>query len=226
MNAAVVLLSGGLDSATVLAIAKQNASPITALSFDYGQRHRFELTAAKIIAKHLNANQHLILNIDTRAVAASALTDPTIPVPKHNPQQTTTNEISAGDIPATYVPARNTIFLAHALGLAECINATEIYLGVNALDYSGYPDCRPEFIHAFQNLANLATKSATEGTPIKIIAPLINMTKAQIIKTGTTLGVDYSLTHSCYDPDPDSGAACGQSPSSARRWRDAERGCG
>ena len=209
MNSAVVLLSGGLDSATVLAIAKQKTNNLTALSFDYGQRHRFELTAAKTIAKHLGANQHVILNIDTRAVAKSALTNPNIKVPKHNHSKITTSEITTSSIPITYVPARNTIFLAHALGLAESINANKIYLGVNALDYSGYPDCRPEFINAFEKLANLATKSAVEGNTFQILAPLINMTKAQIIKTGTTLGVDYALTHSCYDPDPESGAACG-----------------
>ena len=224
MNSAVVLLSGGLDSATVLAIAKHENNKVTALSFDYGQRHRHELTAAQNIAENLHADQHIILNIDHRVVASSALTNPEITVPKHDPDlEGSEEQITSGDIPVTYVPARNTIFLAHALGLAESIGATDIFIGVNAVDYSGYPDCRPEFIAAFEKLANLATKEGVERrvgeNAFRICAPLMSMTKSQIIQTGIRLGVDYSLTHSCYDPELETGAACGRCDSCILRRR-------
>ena len=200
---AVVLLSGGLDSATTLAIAQQQGFAVHALSFDYGQRHRFELDAAEKIARAAGVAGHRIVRIDLSAEGGfghSALTD-RIPVPKDRPD--------GGDIPATYVPARNTIFLSIALGYAEGVGAFDLFLGVNAVDYSGYPDCRPEFVRAFQRLANLATAAAAEGRGrFSLHAPLLHMSKADIIRTGLALGVDYSLTHSCYDPDPD-GAACG-----------------
>jgi 7-cyano-7-deazaguanine synthase len=197
MKNAIILLSGGLDSATVLALAiHQGFSPHT-LSFDYGQRHRHELTAAQNLATHYKVARHVTLKIDLRAFGHSALTD-NIPVPK--------DALVPNEIPITYVPARNTVFLSFALAYAETSSAFDIFLGVNAIDYSGYPDCRPQFIQAFQNLANLATKSAVESqppNPIKIHAPLIQMSKAQIIQTGTKLDVPYHLTHSCYDPTPE-----------------------
>lgn len=198
---AVVLLSGGLDSATVLAIAKQEGFAPHALSFNYGQRHSIELDSARKLSQ-IFATQHSVISFDLRQFGGSALTSD-IEVPKNRPYA----EISSG-IPVTYVPARNTIFLSFALGLAEVIGSTDIFVGVNALDYSGYPDCRPEFIEAFERLANLATKAGVEGQKFRIHAPLIKMTKAQIIGWGTDLGVDYSLTSSCYDPSPD-GRACG-----------------
>ena len=198
---AVVLLSGGLDSATVLAIAHRDGFAPHTLSFDYGQRHRVELNAAKKLATAFGA-EHSVLSFDLRQFGGSALTG-NIDVPKDRPE----SQISDG-IPVTYVPARNTIFLSFALGLAEVIGSGDIFVGVNALDYSGYPDCRPEFIDAFQRLAGLATKSGVEGQRIRIHAPLIQMSKAQIIATGSELGVDYSLTSSCYDPSPE-GLACG-----------------
>lgn len=198
---AVVLLSGGLDSATVAAIARQQGFSLHALSFDYGQRHRIELQCARRLAEAFGA-QYSVIAFDLRQFGGSALTAE-IDVPKDRPEQ----EMSSG-IPVTYVPARNTIFLSFALGLAEVIGSADIFIGVNALDYSGYPDCRPEFIEAFQNLANLATKAGIEGHPFKIHAPLVHMTKAEIIATGAKLGVDYSLTSSCYDPSPE-GLACG-----------------
>ena len=200
---AVVLTSGGLDSTTILAIAKQRGYLVYSLSFSYGQRHSFELQAAEKIAKRFKAAEHLVLELDLRKFGASALTDD-IPVPKSSDDNITTEAI-----PITYVPARNTIFLSLALAWAETLDASDIFIGINALDYSGYPDCRPEYIKAFESMANLATKAAVEGKMnLKIHAPLINMTKAQIIKTGIALGVDYSITHSCYDPTP-SGLACG-----------------
>ena len=200
---AVVLLSGGLDSATVLALAKSQGFACHALSFDYGQRHRSELAAASAIAKHLGAVRHQTAVIDLRAFGGSALTAD-LAVPKDRPE----GEMSQG-IPITYVPARNTIFLSFALGWAEVLGAFDIFIGVNALDYSGYPDCRPDFIAAFERLANLATKVGVEGTgQFRIHAPLIHLRKAQIIQMGQALGVDFALTHSCYDPDP-AGAACG-----------------
>jgi len=200
---AVVLLSGGLDSATTLAITRKEGYACYALSFDYGQRHDFELQAARRVAAALGAVDHRIVRIDLSAAGGfgrSALTDD-IDVPK--------DRSDAAEIPITYVPARNTIFLSIALGYAEVIGAFDIFLGVNAIDYSGYPDCRSEFVEAFQTLANLATAAGVEGQGrFAIRAPLIRMTKAQIIRTGLDLGVDYSLTHSCYDP-ADDGAACG-----------------
>jgi 7-cyano-7-deazaguanine synthase len=200
---AVVLLSGGLDSATTLAIARAEGHAVHALSFRYGQRHAIELTAAAQVARHLGAQRHVVAEIDLRAFGGSALTD-TIAVPKGR-----SAGAMATAIPITYVPARNTIFLAHALGWAEVIGAGSIYIGVNALDYSGYPDCRPEFIAAFERLANLATRSATElGRPLTIRAPLVDLTKAEIIRRGMALGVDFGMTRSCYDPDPD-GRGCG-----------------
>ncbi len=199
---AVVLLSGGLDSATVMAISRDQGYEIYALSFDYGQRHRFELDAARKVAATLGARQHLVLSMDMRSIGGSALTDKRIEVPKSGPDH-------AG-IPVTYVPARNTIFLSYALAWAEVLNAEHIFIGANCVDYSGYPDCRPAFIKAFENLANLATKSAVEGKcHIRIHAPLLTMTKSEIILKGISLGLDYSITHSCYDPDHQ-GLACGQ----------------
>ena len=199
---AVVLLSGGLDSATVLAIAIEQGFSPHALSFDYGQRHRVELEAAKRLAADAGV-PHSVIAFDLRQFGGSALTGD-IEVPKNRAAK----EMSAS-IPITYVPARNTIFLSFALGVAETIGAFDIFAGMNALDYSGYPDCRPEFVAAFQNLANLATKAGVEGQKFTIHTPLIHMTKAQIIQTGTNLGVNYALTTSCYDPARD-GKACGQ----------------
>ena len=198
-----MLLSGGLDSATVAAMVKRDGFAIHALSFRYGQRHAVEMEAAGRVAESIGVLEHTYQTIDLRAFGGSALTDD-LDVPK----SASVEEIAAG-IPVTYVPARNTIFLSLALGYAEVIGARDIFLGVNAVDYSGYPDCRPEFIAAFGALANLATKAAIEGALFTIHAPLISMNKAQIIRTGTDLGVDFSRTHSCYDPTPD-GAACGQ----------------
>ena len=199
---AVVLLSGGLDSATVLALAKEQGYEVHALSVDYGQRHRVELTAAQQIARAAGVAQHRLVRIDNAVFAGSALTD-NIDVPKSRSE----TEI-ADRIPETYVPARNTLFLAYALAWAETLGATDIFIGVNAVDYSGYPDCRPEFIAAFEELANRATKSAVEGKRLKIHTPLIHMSKAEIIRAGTRAGIDYSLTCSCYDPAPD-GRPCG-----------------
>jgi 7-cyano-7-deazaguanine synthase len=196
---AVVLLSGGLDSATALAIAKAEGFEPYALSFDYGQRHSVELECAEWQATEQGAQQHIQMKIDLRQFGGSALTS-NLEVPKDR------NEAEMSDsIPITYVPARNTVFLSFALGFAEVIGATEIYLGVNALDYSGYPDCRPEFISAFENLANLATKSGVEGSRMRIHAPLIHLTKAQIIQRGISGGVNYAKTTSCYDPLPNGG---------------------
>lgn len=203
-NEAVVLLSGGLDSATTLAIALQQGFACHALSFDYGQRHKFELEAARRVAAAMGAADHRIVTLDLSAGGGfghSALTDD-IAVPKDRTE-------TGKDIPATYVPARNTIFLSVALGYAEVLGAFDIFLGVNAVDYSGYPDCRPAFVEAFERMANLATAAAVEGRgKFAIHAPLIHMTKGQIIRTGLGLGVDYGLTHSCYDPRPD-GKPCG-----------------
>jgi len=199
---AVVLLSGGLDSTTTLAIAKDLGFETFALSFRYGQRHAFELEAARRVAKSLGASQHVIADIDLRVFGGSALTAP-IPVPKGR----SVGEMST-EIPVTYVPARNTIFLAFAMAWAEVLQATDIFIGVNALDYSGYPDCRPEFITAFERLASLATKAGIEGNSLTIHTPLITLTKAEIVRKGLSLGVDYGLTSSCYDPGP-GGEACG-----------------
>lgn len=210
---AVVLLSGGLDSTTTLAIAKADGFETYALSFRYGQRHAFELEAARRIAQSFGAAKHVIVDIDLRLFGGSALTSD-IPVPKGR----SIDEMSAG-IPITYVPARNTIFLSFALAWVEVLGASDVYIGVNALDYSGYPDCRPEYVAAFQQMANRATKAAVEGRQdLKIHTPLIQMTKAQIIQRGLMLGVDYSLTSSCYDPAP-SGDACGKCDSCLLRLK-------
>lgn len=213
---AVILLSGGLDSATVLAIAKHEGFQPYALSFRYGQRHGVELAAARRVADSLGAVRHLIADIDLRMIGGSALTSD-IDVPHH----ADADELEDG-IPVTYVPARNTIFLSFALAWAETLGANDIFLGVNALDYSGYPDCRPEYIAAYQSMARLATKAGVEEHGrLTIHAPLIELTKAQIIERGLALGVDYGLTHSCYDPDPD-GRACGSCDSCLLRGRGFE----
>jgi 7-cyano-7-deazaguanine synthase len=201
---AVVLLSGGIDSTTAMAIAKSEGFEVFSLSFRYGQRHSHELEAAKKVAKVLGAKEHLVIDIDLRKIGGSALTDD-ISVPKNRNEK----EMSA-DIPVTYVPARNTIFLSYALAWAEVLGVADIFIGVNAIDYSGYPDCRPGYIEAYERMANLATQAGVEGrTKLMIRTPLIQMTKADIIRKGRELGVDYSLTHSCYDPSPE-GKACGQ----------------
>lgn len=201
---AVVLLSGGLDSATAAAVAREEGFDLYALTVDYGQRHRFELEAARRVARHVKVHRHYQARLETPGLGGSALTDE-IDVPKDR-----TEEQMAAEIPVTYVPARNTVLLALALGYAEVLGAADLFLGVNAVDYSGYPDCRPEFIAAFGQLANLATKAAVEGRMrFTVHTPLIHLTKAEIIRWGTALGVDYALTHSCYDPDP-TGAACGR----------------
>jgi 7-cyano-7-deazaguanine synthase len=205
LRPAVVLLSGGLDSATTLAIAKAEGFEPHALSFRYGQRHEIELEAARRVAQSIGVARHTILDIDLRAFGGSALTSEEIAVPKGRSLQQ-----MSYDIPVTYVPARNTIFLSFAMGWAEVLGSADVFIGVNALDYSGYPDCRPEFIEAFQRMANLATRAGVEGaTQLKIHTPLILMTKAQIIRRGLELGVDYSLTITCYDPSED-GTACGE----------------
>ena len=194
---AVVLLSGGIDSTTTLAIARDEGLACYALSFDYNQRHRVELEAAANVAKALGVIDHRVVKIDLRAFGGSALTDD-IDVPKDRPP-----EVMNEGIPITYVPARNTIFLSFALAYAEVLSSTDIFIGVNAIDYSGYPDCRPQYIKAFETMSNLATKMGVEGRRITIHTPLIDLTKAQIIKRGIDLGVDYSLTFSCYDPESD-----------------------
>ena len=195
---AVVLLSGGLDSATTLAIARQRGFACYALSVHYGQRHAAELAAAADVARSLGAVEHRVMGVDLAGIGGSALTDPSIDVP----------ESPTEGIPVTYVPARNTLMLALALGWAEVLEATHIFIGVNAVDYSGYPDCRPEYIAAFERMANLATRAAVEGALLRIHAPLIDLAKAQIIQRGNALGVDYGLTVSCYQADED-GHACG-----------------
>lgn len=203
MSKAVVLLSGGLDSATMLAIARRQGFEPCAITFRYGQRHAIEIDAARQIVQAMNVKEHLEVDFDLRSMGGSALTS-AIDVPKGR----STEQMQDG-IPATYVPARNTIFLSFALGYAETLNASHIFVGVNALDYSGYPDCRPEYIRAFEAMARLATKSAMEGTePLTLHTPLINLTKSEIIQRGLELNVDYSLTRSCYDPN-ESGQACG-----------------
>lgn len=212
-TAAVVLVSGGLDSATTLAIARSEGFRPFAISFDYGQRHRYELEAARRVCAAQGVVRHLVFRIDLSQFGGSALTSD-LPVPKDR----TEAEMSAG-IPITYVPARNTVFLAIALGWAETLGAFDIFIGVNAVDYSGYPDCRPEFIRAFADLANLATKAGVEGAGRwQIHTPLISLSKAEIIRRGTALGVDYSLTHSCYDPDG-SGRPCGRCDSCRLRLK-------
>ncbi len=214
---AVILLSGGVDSATASAIARTQGFELYALTFRYGQRHDAEVRAAESVARAVGAVRHVIQTIDLRAFGGSALTD-AIEVPK----SASVEEIGGG-IPITYVPARNTIFLAFALGYAEVIGSSDIFIGVNAVDYSGYPDCRPDFIAAFQRLADVATKAGVSGASIKVHAPLISMSKAEIIREGGRLGVDFSLTHSCYDPTPE-GLACGRCDSCLLRrqgFRDA-----
>lgn len=209
MRKAVILYSSGLDSTTCLAIAQDQGFTPYAISFDYGQRHRHELDLARANAKKLGAVEHLVVAFDLRQVGGSALTSE-IEVPKAG---------VADDIPVTYVPARNTIFLSFALGWAEVLGAYDIFIGVNALDYSGYPDCRPEYIEAYERMANLATKAGVEGTGhFTIHTPLINLTKAEIIKQGMALGVDYSQTHSCYDPTPE-GLSCGSCDSCRLRLK-------
>jgi 7-cyano-7-deazaguanine synthase len=201
---AVVLLSGGLDSTTTLAIAKAEGFRLHALTFQYGQRHAIEIGAARRVAQAMGVERHVIVDIDLRIFGGSALTDD-LAVPKSR-----TPDEMAASIPITYVPARNTVFLAYALAFAEVTESGDIFIGVNALDYSGYPDCRPEFIRAFEGMANLATKAAVEGRQrLRLHTPLLQLTKAQIIQRGAALGVDYRLTHSCYDPSPD-GVSCGQ----------------
>ena len=213
---AVILLSGGVDSATAAAIAKREGYDLHALSFHYGQRHERELECASKIAQFLRAKTHKVIRFDLRAIGGSALTDE-IAVPKGRSE----TEI-AGGIPVTYVPARNTIFLSFALALAERIGSEDLFFGANQLDYSGYPDCRPEFISAFEQLAQLATRAGVEGSSrFQIRAPLIKLTKAEIIRLGTGLGVDYSLTHSCYDPSEE-GRACGRCDSCQLRRRGFE----
>lgn len=197
---AVVLLSGGLDSYTAAAVAKRDGFTLSALSFNYGQRHVTELDASRAVAKSLGVTQHLELDFDLTKIGGSSLTS-TMDVPKDQP-------IDPKVIPSTYVPARNTIFLSVAMGWAEVLGAADIYIGVNALDYSGYPDCRPEFINAFEHLARLATRAGVEGGALTIHTPLIDLSKADIIRLGLSLGLDYGLTHSCYDPLP-SGRPCG-----------------
>ncbi len=199
---AIVLLSGGIDSTTTLAIAKDQGFEINAISFRYGQRHQVELDAAKRIATYFNVKKHLIVDINLRAIGGSALTSD-LEVPKDR----NIDKISK-QVPVTYVPGRNIIFLSLALAWAEVVGAMDIFIGANAIDFSGYPDCRPEFLSAFEKMANLGTKAGVEGTKITIQAPLIKLTKAKIIRKGLELGVDYSLTHSCYDPSAN-GKACG-----------------
>ncbi len=213
---AVCLLSGGLDSSTCLALARRDGFECYALSFDYGQRHRVELKAAARVAASLGAAEHVVAKIDLRRFGGSALTAD-VAVPKAR----SAAEMEHG-IPITYVPARNTIFLSFALAWAEVLEAADIYIGVNALDYSGYPDCRPEYIEAFERMANLATKAGVEGrTSLRIHTPLIAMTKAQIVRQGRALGLDFSLTHSCYDPGP-GGEPCGECDSCLLRRKGFE----
>lgn len=200
---AVVLLSGGLDSTTVLALAKAAGFTPVCLSIAYGQRHSVELERSRAVAKAMGVRDHRVVSVDLRAIGGSALTD-SIEVPKHDD----VSQVTA-DIPVTYVPARNTIFLGLALGLAEAVGSTDLFIGVNAVDYSGYPDCRPEFIRAFEALANLATRAGVEGKRFTVHVPLAGMSKAEVIRAGVAAGVDYALTHSCYDPTLE-GLACGR----------------
>ena len=217
MKKAVILLSGGLDSATCLAIAIDSGFLPYALSFRYGQRHEFELDSAKAVSKSMGVEKHIILDIDLRAFGGSALTDD-IEVPKDRDETNITNEI-----PVTYVPARNTIFLSFGLAYAETLRANDIFIGVNALDYSGYPDCRPEYIASFQHMANLATKAGVEEkSDTNIHTPLIDLTKSDIIKAGLNLNVDYGLTHSCYDPEQN-GYSCGHCDACQLRIRGFEK---
>ncbi len=214
MAQAIVLLSGGLDSATTLALAREEGFACRALSFRYGQRHSREVDAARRVARSLGAVEHRLIDIDLRTFGGSALTDSQIEVPKDRADLG-----DSAEIPLTYVPARNTIFLSYALAWAEVLGAFDLFIGVNSTDYSGYPDCRAEFVAAFEAMANLATAAAVQGRGrYRIHTPIIRMTKAQIIRTGTQLGVDYSLTHSCYDPDPQ-GRSCGRCDSCRLRLK-------
>ena len=214
---AICLLSGGLDSSTCLGVARRDGYDCYALSFDYGQRHRIELEAAARVAAHFGVSEHRVAQIDLRAFGASALTDDRLEVPK----QRAVEEMSQG-IPITYVPARNTIFLSFALAWAEVLECSDIFIGVNAIDYSGYPDCRPEFIQAFENMANLATKAGVEGrTHLRIHTPLARLNKAGIVRLAAEVGVDFGLTHSCYDPDQ-RGRPCGQCDSCLLRRKGFE----
>lgn len=213
---AVVLASGGLDSTTIMAMARHKGYDIYALTFDYGQRHKIEIKAAQKVAKYFGVKRHLILHIGLDIIGGSALTED-IPIP----QGRKLKEISTSGIPITYVPARNTIFLAYALSWAEVLKAPDIFIGINAIDFSNYPDCRPEFIESFQRTANLGTKAGIEGKGITIHAPLLYMTKGEIIKKGISLGVDYSMTHSCYSPGKD-GLPCGKCDSCLLRKKGFE----
>jgi len=213
---AVVLASGGLDSTTIMAMAQHEGYDIYALTFDYGQRHKIELKAAQKVAKFFGAKKHLILHIELNTIGGSALTE-NIPMP----QGRKTKEIRSSGIPITYVPARNTIFLSYALAWTEVLEATDIFIGVNAIDFSNYPDCRPEFVKSFQRTANLATKAGMEGKKITIHAALMYMTKGEIIKKGISLGVDYSMTHSCYNPGKN-GLPCGKCDSCLLRKKGFE----
>ena len=205
MKKAVILVSGGLDSSTVLAMAKAEGYECYSLSFDYGQRHRSELSAAKKIAELMGVKEHRIACLDLSVFGGSALTDPDIAVPECE----SVKESASDGIPVTYVPARNTVFLSYALAWAEVLEAQDIFIGVNAVDYSGYPDCRPDYIAAYEKMANLATKAGIEGRPVRICTPLIHLSKADIVLKGVELGVDYSMTVSCYQAD-NQGAACGR----------------
>lgn len=215
---AVILLSGGIDSSTTLAIAKDLGYIVHALTFKYGQRHQIELNSALKIARHMGVEEHLTFEVDLKKIAKSALTGSS-----EVPKKRNMSRISS-QIPPTYVPARNLVFLSIAVSWAETLKAERIFIGANAVDFSGYPDCRPEFIHAFQKCANLASKAGVEGKEIVIEAPLIGLTKAEIIKKGIDLGLDYGLTHSCYDPTPD-GAACGSCDSCLLRKKGFSEAC-
>jgi 7-cyano-7-deazaguanine synthase len=214
MSRAVVLLSGGLDSATAMAVARADGHELYALSFRYGQRHEVELQAAAAVARHLGAAAHQVVEVDLRWIGGSALTAP-IPVPKG---RGAADAPVPTDIPVTYVPARNTIFLSFAVGWAEVLGAGDIYLGINAVDYSGYPDCRPDYLDAFAEVARRGTRAGVEGAPLRLRAPLLTLDKAAIIRLGVSLGVDYALTHSCYDPDA-AGRACGECDACVLRRR-------
>jgi len=217
---AVLLLSGGLDSATTGAVARAEGYPLYALSFRYGQRHAVELAAAERVARWLGVVQHRTVDIDLRAFGGSALTSDAIAVPKGRDVEAMGGD---GIVPATYVPARNTIFLAYAVAWAEVLGARDVFIGANALDYSGYPDCRPEFLQAFELAANLGTRAGTQGTPLRIRAPLVELSKAEIVRRGTALGLDYAITLSCYDPDAEGGAcgACDSCQLRAKGFREA-----
>lgn len=216
MKKAVILLSGGLDSATVLGIAKRDGFECHTMSFNYGQRHDVELKSAKDVADSLGVAEHIVINIDLAKWGGSALTSDVIDVPKNESQLHSDDATAGSNIPITYVPARNTIFLSFAVGWAETLGARDIFIGVNSVDYSGYPDCRPKFIASFAECARLGTRAADEGWRFEIHAPLQLLDKSEIIKLGDSLGIDYALTHSCYDPAPD-GAACGECESCVLR---------